>query len=282
MELKEHLQSPPVKACHLGFLDHASPRPEVIDLGSWLAAAYSNRTPQREWNEDSLALLAIEPETVILAIADGAGGHSHGREASQEVIREVLKLDVESGQAASSGWRSQAIIDSFDRANDRVRELGGGACTTLNLVEINGRLFRSYHSGDSKALVVGRKGKLKYQTMNHGHLEIGLQYGFLKPNGEENLEYRNLVANMVGSRDTTLEVSASHPIDRYDLILVGSDGLFDNLPPLEICAIIHGHPVDKAATTLVKEVKKRMNEADKNDRYKIDDLSFILIGTKEA
>ena len=275
------MQENRIKACHLGFLDHASHEPELVDLGIWIAAAYSNRTPERTWNEDSLALLAIEPQTVIMAIADGAGGHNHGREASQQVIREVLTLASPQSGPTSAGWRSNAIIDSFDRANDRVRELGGGACTTLSLVEINGRSFRSYHSGDSKALVVGRKGKLKYQTINHGPLELGLQCGFLQPDQEENLDYRSLVTNMVGSRDTTLEVSAAHQIDRFDMILVGSDGLFDNLPAPEICAIIHGQPVEKAASALVAKARQCMAAAEKDDRYKIDDLSFILIGVKE-
>ena len=275
------MQDNRIKACHLGFLDHKSHTPELVDLGLWIAAAYSNHTPERTWNEDSLALLAMEPQTVILAIADGAGGHNHGREASRQVIREVLTLDSPQSQPSSAGWRSHEIIDSFDRANERVRELGGGACTTLNLVEINGRSFRCYHSGDSKAVVVGRKGKLKYQTINHGILELGLQCGFLQPDREENLDYRNLVTNMVGSRDTTLEVSALHQLDRYDMILVASDGLFDNLPPAEICTIIQGQTVERASAALVERARQCMSEADTNDQYKIDDLSFILIGNKD-
>jgi len=58
------------------------------------------------------------------------------------------------------------VVDGFEGANRKVMELGNGG-TTLAVVEISGRRLRAYHVGDSAAMVVGRKGRIKHSTIAH-------------------------------------------------------------------------------------------------------------------
>jgi serine/threonine protein phosphatase PrpC len=275
------LETPSLIPCRISYTDRCCESAEIIDLGPWIAAIYSRHTPERQWNEDSLALIAIEPETLILIIADGAGGHSHGREASQALIREMMSLGAEDETVTKEGL-GREILTRFDKANQAIRDLGGNSLSTMSLVEIHGRTFRSYHAGDSKILVIGSKGKIKYQTRNHGPLEQGIECGFLHPDDPNNIEIRHIVTNMVGGKNSTLEVSLNHKIDKNDRILVASDGLYDNIPPADIADFINGIPVTEAAEFLIEKSRSLMALADDTNTYKVDDMSFILLGPRRG
>ena len=87
--------------------------------------------PGRETpNEDSAAVLTT-PVGFVLAVADGMGGGPDGDRASAEAISALAERLATPGE----GVRGQ-ILDAFEDANQRVLRLGGGAATTLSVVEI--------------------------------------------------------------------------------------------------------------------------------------------------
>ena len=60
-----------------------------------------------------------------------------------------------------------AILNGIEAANDAVLALGNGSATTLTVVTIEGKIARSYQIGDSEAIVVGQRGRIRAQTMAH-------------------------------------------------------------------------------------------------------------------
>ena len=100
------------------------------------------------------------------------------------------------------------ILDAFELANQNVLDLRIGAGTTLVVVEISDRVVRTYHAGDSIAVLVGQRGQLKIDTIPHSPVGYGVASGML---GEEESmvhEDRSLISNCVGSPDMHLDVGA--------------------------------------------------------------------------
>ena len=72
-----------------------------------------------------------------------------------------------------------AILNGIEKANAAVCDLGSGSATTLTVVTIEGRMARTYQVGDSEAVIVGQRGKVKAQTMAHSPTGFAVEAGFL-------------------------------------------------------------------------------------------------------
>ena len=91
------------------------------------------------------------------------GGQPAGEQAARLALNS-LAAAVECALAEGGTLRA-GMLDGFEGANEAVSELGIGAGTTLVALELDGGRVRSYHVGDSMALVVGQRGKVKLQTV---------------------------------------------------------------------------------------------------------------------
>ncbi|MEX0611294.1 MAG: protein phosphatase 2C domain-containing protein, partial [Pirellulales bacterium] len=156
----------------------------AFDVLGGTAAVFTNRSPHKDTpNEDVAALWPTGPDSGILAVADGLGGHAGGERASRlaiETIQRSLQAELVpvDGQPAADRLRG-AILDGIEAANRAVRELGTGAATTLALVEIQHRTIRPYHVGDSVILLTGQRGKLKLQTISHSPIGYAVEAGLM-------------------------------------------------------------------------------------------------------
>ncbi len=131
--------------------------PQLLDVAGGRVAVFSAAAPiDDKDNEDGAVAITAGTNRAVLAVADGLGGQRLGAEAAERALR-ALAERVIAGASVDDGLRS-AILDGFERANERVAELGGGAATTLAAVEIDAATIRPYHVGDSMILVVGQRG----------------------------------------------------------------------------------------------------------------------------
>lgn len=235
----------------------------------------SQKEPGKEGqNEDALAVFPCGDDAGILLLADGMGGANGGDLAAKIVIEEVA--NAVAVEAERPQHLRTAILDALERANQRIIALGMGAATTVVVMEINGPDVRTYHAGDSVAMVVGQRGKLKYQTIAHSPVGYALESGLLPENEAMQHDERHVISNAVGSEQMRLEMGPLLRLQRYDTVLLGSDGLFDNLTVEEINAIIRCGPLDKCAERLTERSQRRMVQGDESGLSKPDDLSFIL------
>jgi serine/threonine protein phosphatase PrpC len=224
------------------------------------ALVFSTRAPFKEGvNEDSAALIAVGEGRSVLAVADGVGSTRSAAEASQVAVRELRGR----------------ILDGIERANQSVLELGNAA-TTLAVVEIQPGILRPYHVGDSEVLVVGQRGKLKHGTISHSPVGYAVEAGLLEETEAMHHEDRHLISNAVGTPDMRIEVGPSLPLAPRDTLLLGSDGLFDNLHREEIVQMIRHGPLGEIGHVLVATCLQRMLEGDAQHPGKPDDLTFIL------
>jgi len=236
---------------------------------------YSRRSPDKDTsNEDALALLPFEHDGFVAMIADGAGGQRGGKQASQAVVNYLN----ESLKGCSSENLRNAILDGIERANKEIQALGLGAASTLALLEFHLNLVRPYHIGDSEILIIGQKGKIKLHTLSHSPSSYAVEAGVIESHEAMLHEERHLVSNLLGYDDMRIELGPPLKLQRFDTVLLASDGLFDNLSLQEIIEISRKGPLRKAMLNLTSLSLERMHkDTDTSTPNKPDDISIILM-----
>lgn len=257
------------------FLQEHTEAPAVFPFGAGEVVVFTRPSPDREGpNEDSAVLASLVLQRDVMAVADGAGGGPQGAKASALALEGLLH-DLERAARAEVMLR-EAILSGFETANRMVTELGGGAGTTLAVVGLEGGAIRTYHVGDSAVLVVGQRGKRKLETVAHSPVGYAVEAGFLDEREAMHHEERHLVNNLLGGPEMRVEMSAKLRLAARDTLLIGSDGLFDNLHVDELVDLIRKGPLRKVAADLVERTSKRMLDPRDGAPSKQDDLTFIL------
>lgn len=260
----------------INFIEADTTVPEIYPFLSGLTAVFTRCAPDKESpnNEDTAALIPVSQDTGVLIVADGLGGQPSGQQASRIVI-EVLTKTISSVSEPNNGLR-EVILNGIEQANKQICTLGTGAATTLVVVELQKTKMRCYHIGDSIALLVGQRGKIKYQSVPHSPVSYAVEAGLLSENEAVHHEDRNLVSNVVGAADMSVEIGPLITLAPKDTLILASDGLVDNLYVNEIIDRICCGPLDSAAINLVNCTHERMTQPQKEYPSHSDDLTFIL------
>ncbi len=249
--------------------------PLEVRLSSGTACVFSRRAPLKEMpNADAAGLYDLGAAGLVLAVADGVGGH-RGAEQASAITLETLARELEAVERNGTEVR-EALLNAVEAANRAVVELGIGAGTTLIAVEVRAQRIRTYHVGDSQALLAGRRGKLKLVTKAHSPIGYALEAGILAE--EEALHHaeRHLLSNMIGLEAMHIEMGSPLELAPLDTLVLGSDGLFDNLRLEEIVQTVRLGSAPRAAAALVAACQARMDEDVPEQPSKPDDLTAVL------
>jgi serine/threonine protein phosphatase PrpC len=257
-------------------LDGATaPQQFDVQVGGGSMIAYTCPAPDKETeNEDSVAAIPYGPDAVVLVVADGAGGLPAGRRASQTAIH-ALRDSLNNAMEETMLLRT-AILNGIDAANQAVLALANGSATTMTVVTIEALILRTYQIGDSEAMVVGQRGRIKSQTMAHSPTGFAVEAGFLDQRAALHHEERHLVSNFIGTIDMRIDLAAEIKLSPRDTVLLASDGLTDNIHIHEITEIIRKGPLSKAIDAMTSLAKRRMTIETMHQPSKPDDLSVIL------
>jgi len=244
-------------------------------VGGGSVAAYTSRAPDKDTeNEDTVAVIPWGPEAAVFVIADGAGGLPAGKRASLTAVTSLVEsLGV---AMAETMLLRTAILDGIEAANDAVKRLANGSATTLTVITIEGLLARSYQIGDSEAMVVGQRGRIKLQTTAHSPTGFAVEAGFLDERDALHHEERHLVSNFLGTADMSVDVATPVELRPRDTVLLASDGLTDNVHLDEIIERVRKGPIESAATAVVDLARQRMATTTATEPSKPDDLSLIV------
>ncbi len=248
--------------------------PEFFCAGGQ-AIVYCARSPGSDsLNEDAAAAINLGPGRGIFAVADGAGGLPAGEDASAMAMKHLAaavgSLDREAGSLR------EAILDGLEQASQAIQSSGVGSATTMVVVEIDGDQMRSYHVGDSAALLVGQKGKMKHFTVAHSPVGYAEAAGMINEREAMAHEERHMVSNLVGSADMKIEIGPLTNMAAKDTLLLASDGLLDNLWFDEIVECIRKGSLSTATKELSARATRRMQNESGSQPGKPDDLSFVL------
>lgn len=246
----------------------------VLETPRASLASFSQPYGEERANEDSLAVIELAPAHHLLLLADGVGGLPGGAQASTLAITALIESIQEA--LATEQPLLYGIITGFDRANVDICEQAPGSASTLAVVEVADGELRTYHAGDSTVLITGQRGRLKLITIAHSPVGYAQEAGYLTELEAIHHDERHVVSNLLGSNDMRIEIGQRFALSHYDTVVVGSDGLFDNLLSDEIAATIRTGTLADSATALAQFSLKRMYAPEEGRPSKPDDLSFIL------
>ncbi len=264
-----------VKLTTLLFIDRNMPYPESFDLPNGQFTILSARQPEvlnTTHNEDSAAIITIDENRSVLAIADGCGGHRAGELASRtalQTLAAVIKTCLDNGDDLRN-----AILNGIEEANQAVMALNLGAMTTLSVLEVCGNTVRPYHIGDSPILVISKNGNVRFQTLAHAPTAYALEAGLLNEQDALSHSDRHVVSNLVGSSDMRIEIGSSYELAPRDTVILASDGLFDNLLLDEITERARKGALADVVADLAETSRTRMLKSDLESSH-ADDLTMI-------
>ncbi len=223
-------------------------------------------------NEDSALVAPLDEKRAVLVVADGAGGLPDACEASQRAIDSMASAlaDEDTGDVRAR------IEQGFRAAHAEILALGSGAATTVSLVFIDGSQVWSYHIGDSMTLILGAGGERSFQTIPHSPVGYAVRDGLLSEEQAIHHEELHLVSNLLGIGKAEVELKGPVTLAPGSTLILGSDGLFDNLLIKEIGRRMGKRDLKVVAKELSDEVLRRMTRPAPEDPSKPDDLSFIL------
>ena len=242
--------------------------PQPIEIVSGQAVVFNRPFGGLEGtNEDGLGVFESGEDKVCLALADGVGGMSKGRDAAALVIEKVRKWTESKGSVTLEECLkkcNQALLADLPRSG-----------TTASVVLIDGASALTCHAGDSQILVVGQRGRIKLKVDAHSPVGVSETLGLIDE--EEALHHpkRHFLNNMLGDPALWLE-NHELMLAARDTILIASDGLWDNLYLSEVIELIRSGDLLESAQTMTQLAVSRMDEPASGSPSKPDDLSFIL------
>ena len=216
-----------------------------------------------EVNEDAAAVWTAS-DAMLLAVADGVGGAPRGELASRTAL-ETLRAQS----------KRETIERSFELANEAVYKLRGPACTLvvahIAAAEKDGIALTTLHAGDSQAMVVGGRGKLKHITTPHTVAGLGERAGLLEGEEAESHPERHVVTNALGDKVVRMERISWGTLASRDTVVLASDGLFDNFAADHVASVMWGGVLLDRVNALAEATRARMETED----GKPDDLTIL-------
>ena len=235
---------------------------DLFDYENYRFGVFNLKSKTREGpvNEDAL-FLSIDNKTMRIGISDGAGGHSKGQLASFEVLDEMRQID------------ERNILETIEAANKRVRKLKVGALATLAIVQINNDRVSFHTVGDSEIIYWNALAREIYSSIPHSIVGAKIEAGVTTQ--KESLEdpERHIVTNMMGDEFVRIQSSSSFKLKKGHTILIGSDGVFDNISHRRLEEIVAKGKFDES----FHEISEICTKQDPESWHKDDDIAFVLI-----
>lgn len=239
---------------------------EIVDLSPYRVGYYiaKNKFEGSQNNEDSLFIYR-HGGNIIFGVSDGAGGHPRGKDASEIATNEIVNLYKRTTEPQ--------FLQFIENINKSVRDLKAGAKCTFLLCTIRDGFFKSYNIGDSEVILWNSAGKKLYSNIPQSEVGYLIQSGTMAQEDSLDDPNRHYVSNLIGDEAIRTEVISNIEIKKGNTILVGSDGLFDNLSHEELAEFMASGNFEESFEKLVKRCQERNDE----NWRKEDDISFIVL-----
>ena len=216
----------------------------------------------RDHNEDVVAFWEpadfAESQTKgsLLILADGVGGEGNGDIASQLAVESALTTFQEARAETAANNVVRGMFEAAARkVYDAAREKGRMATTLLASLFRHDRVTVA-HVGDSRAYLI-RAGKIKRLTTDHSYTALQVKLGLLLERKAMTSEHRSTLTRSIGYEPMCHYDITSVPLQKGDVILHCSDGLYGYLLDDEILdSVIKYHP-GEACKRLIGLAEKR-------------------------
>lgn len=197
---------------------------------------------RREYQEDRY-LISHKPNSCLVLVADGLGGHGHGDFASQlctHVYREAFNK-AQSISDPAAFLRNTALQVNRQLLQKGEEDPDFTHCgTTLTGILVQGSICYLINIGDSRIYAFDGNGTLSRLTKDHSVVQNLLDQGQITEQEAFFHPRRNIVTSALGLPFDHLQVSVDGPLTLQpaQVLLAFSDGVHDALQDHQLLKII--------------------------------------------
>ena len=246
-----------------------------MSIGYRITASTGLDRGDREYQQDQVCLLQHSRETGCLlgVIADGMGGRSGGRKASDQVMLTAKQLferyhsDSDSARDFLTQVASEAHV--VIKLTAAAAEQEPHSTIAAFLLNPKGDCHW-VHSGDSR-LYHFRGNELVYRTRDHSFVQSLVDKGELTEEQAQNDRRSNLLLHCLGTeQEPELALHNVEKMQPGDCLLACSDGLWHYFSSEELAVTINSLPAREASELLLNQAKQRANGTG-------DNISLIVV-----
>ncbi len=227
----------------------------------------------RTHNEDSVTIVTNGGGEILMAVADGMGGHKGGEIASSIAITNIgkrfMKTTTVGGKEDAISFLqevvSEANMNLYRYTEENPESSGMGTTIVLALLTDNFLLFGNI--GDSSGFVYKNK-KLYKITSDHTLVNLLVKSGELTMEEAKNHPRKNVLMRALGA-NMTVEMDIFDVETDIDGILLCSDGLTNMLEPEQIERVL------ESELSLDEKLQKLILKA--NNRGGTDNISVAYL-----
>ncbi len=220
------------------------------------AVHQTSRIGARKYNQDRVAH-AYTDGALLLVLADGMGGYSHGEVAAQIAIQTYMQAFARMAQpciSAPETFLREVMQDSHEAIirHATLNKLEGNPGTTCVAALVQDGAVTWAHAGDSRFYLL-RKGAVVSATRDHSLVQQLADKGIITDGEMKTHPERNKITNCLGGVGNIFyaETSPCLPVMSGDVILLCSDGLWGTLPDSEIAEAFAGGALPQSLGQLI-------------------------------
>lgn len=207
--------------------------------------AQSTRQGNRNDNQDRASIVVTDTR-ILLAVADGMGGHIGGDVAAEAAIDALVRcFKRQRGSIRDAG---DFMRESIAEAHEAVVMLGAALSpelrprTTITVCLIMDNCAVWAHVGDSR-IYLFRDKKVLIRTRDHSAVELLVQQGLLRDADVHTHPMRNFVEQCLGGEPEMPNISIAEPrqLMAGDVVLLCSDGFWAPLAEIHVAEEMNSH-----------------------------------------
>lgn len=240
-----------------------------------LLAATGIHKGDRDYQQDQVAVLS-HPRfngCVLAVVADGMGGRSGGRKASDQVMMTARQL-------------FERYSPNTDDATSMLKHLVEEAHIVIRLTAISSEQephstvaaflinprgdCHWAHAGDSR-IYHFHKGRLVHRTLDHSYVQALVDRGELTEAEASNHPHSNILIGCLGSEsDPPVTMHLISQLQPGDVLLACSDGVWHYFSPAELASVLESLTPREATEFLIDKARSRARGGG-------DNLSLVVV-----
>lgn len=231
----------------------------------------------RDHNEDSVTIVKNENGEILLAVADGMGGHKGGEIASSIAITHIGKRFMESSSVGTKEDAINFIKEIVSEANMLLYKYteenpeSEGMGTTIVMALLTKDFLLYGNIGDSSGYAI-KKGKMYKITNDHTLVNLLVKSGELTEEAAKNHPRKNVLMRALGA-NMTVEMDVFDVERDVEGIFLCSDGLTNMLEDEQINLVLNSE------LSIDDKLQKLINKA--NNRGGTDNISVAYLKKEE-
>lgn len=236
--------------------------------------AHTTRRGARSSNQDRIGV-AERSQSLLMALADGLGGHAGGALAAEVAVKSALGAFRSSRRSRIANPPAFLALCLME-AHNQMKRMGASQDppieprTTCVLCLVQDGYAYWAHVGDSRLYHL-RNGEIRARTLDDTRVERLRLAGVLTEEEMPAHPDKSRLLKCLGGRDApSISLGQETLLEKDDVLLLCSDGLWEALDPAEIAAQLRGDKLEEAVEDMLLLAEDRM-------RTHCDNLSAVCL-----